>query len=131
MGHQGHEHRSTAAPSLRTAVAYLPRVEGRLGENDWYFCLLSIDSTYFMETKDSTHLVGAAQRWIQHHSVRGPEGIILCGVSSVKQVDADIKDWDAFEFFSLCRFSRSHKCSLQCSEGDPLPDDILKLLDEA
>ena len=65
MGPHGHEHRSTAAPSLRTAVAYLLRVEGRFGENDWYFAVLPNDSTPFVEAEDSTHLAEAAQNLLQ------------------------------------------------------------------
>jgi aryl-alcohol dehydrogenase-like predicted oxidoreductase len=51
-----------------------------------------------MEAKHNIQLAEAAQRWIQHHSVLGPEDAVLLGVSNVKQVDTNIKDWYVFEF---------------------------------
>jgi aryl-alcohol dehydrogenase-like predicted oxidoreductase len=54
-----------------------------------------------MEAKHNIQLAEAAQRWIQHHSVLGPEDAVLLGVSSVKQVDSNIKDWYAFVFLTF------------------------------
>jgi hypothetical protein len=62
MGSQGLEYYSTAAPALRTAVAYLPRVEGRCGENDWYFTFLSDDGIRLMKAEHNIQLAEAAER---------------------------------------------------------------------
>jgi len=59
--------------------------------------------------KHGIRLVEVAQRWLQHHSALGPDDGVLLGFSNIGQVDANIKD----------------------SEGGPLPDDALKLLDDA
>jgi len=59
--------------------------------------------------KHGLKLAEVAQRWLQHHSALGPGDGVLLGVSNIGQVDANIK----------------------ASEGGPLPDDALKLLDDA
>ncbi|KIM81787.1 hypothetical protein PILCRDRAFT_8458 [Piloderma croceum F 1598] len=59
--------------------------------------------------KRGIKLAEVAHRWLQHHSALGPNDGVLLGVSNVGHVDANIK----------------------YSEGGPLPDDALKLLDDA
>jgi len=58
--------------------------------------------------KHGIRLTEVAQRWLQHHSALGPDDGVLLGFSNIGQVDANIK----------------------YSEGGPLPDDALKLLDD-
>ncbi|KZP14581.1 Aldo/keto reductase [Athelia psychrophila] len=51
----------------------------------------------------------AAYRWLQHHSALGPRDAMMLGASSVSQVEPNLKD---------------------CEAG-PLPEHVLKVLDEA
>jgi len=51
----------------------------------------------------------AALRWLQHHSALTPEDGVILGASSVKQLEANIID----------------------SEGGPLPDEVVQLLENA
>lgn len=50
-----------------------------------------------------------AQRWLQHHSALQPGDAVILGAASPQQMEDNI---------------------VQC-EGGPLPDEILKLLEEA
>jgi aflatoxin B1 aldehyde reductase len=44
----------------------------------------------FVKAKHNIELAEAAQRWIQHHSILGPEDAVIFGVSSAKQIDTNI-----------------------------------------
>ncbi|KZP20955.1 Aldo/keto reductase, partial [Athelia psychrophila] len=59
--------------------------------------------------KHGITLSAAAQRWLQHHSALVPSDAVLMGVSSAGQVKPNIED----------------------CEGGPLPEEVVKLLDEA
>lgn len=39
------------------------------------------------------NLSEAAQRWLQHHSVLGSDDAVLIGISSVSQLEPNLKDW--------------------------------------
>ncbi|KAH7924134.1 Aldo/keto reductase [Leucogyrophana mollusca] len=51
----------------------------------------------------------AALRWLQHHSLLTPDDAVIIGASSLTQLQANIKD----------------------SEAGPLPEEVVKLLEEA
>ncbi len=62
-----------------------------------------------LQEKHQLRLTEIALRWCQHHSALTPEDGIILGASSVAQLKQNLKD----------------------SEKGPLPEDILKALDEA
>lgn len=62
-----------------------------------------------MQEKHELRLTEIALRWCQHHSVLTPEDGIILGASSAGQLKQNLED---------------------CEKG-PLPEEILKALDEA
>lgn len=62
-----------------------------------------------LQEKHELRLTEIALRWCQHHSALTPEDGIILGASSAAQLKQNLED----------------------SEKGPLPEDILKALDEA
>lgn len=75
----------------------------------------------------------AAQRWLQHHSVLGPNDSVIIGVSHINQLEGNIKDWyvNLNPRVSFPLALTDYNLVDRCSEGGPLPEDVLRVLDEA
>ena len=62
-----------------------------------------------LQEKHQLRLTEIALRWVQHHSALTPEDGIILGASSVTQLKQNLED----------------------SEKGPLPEEVVKALDEA
>ena len=64
----------------------------------WYvystitFFFLIIPDFCLQETHN-IDLSETAQRWLQHHSVLGPDDAVLIGISSVSQLEPTLRNW--------------------------------------
>lgn len=69
----------------------------------------------------------AAQRWLQHHSALQPGDAIILGAATPKQMEDNIVQW-----YVLCLVDVIHQrfSSLSLSEKGPLPDEIVKIMEE-
>jgi aflatoxin B1 aldehyde reductase len=69
-----------------------------------------------------------AQRWLQHHSALQPGDAVILGAASPQQMEDNIVQWcvpSIVDDAIRTSFSSLH------SEGGPLPDEIVKLLEGA
>lgn len=84
---------------------------------------------FCIQDRHGISMSAAAQRWLQHHSVLGPEDSVIIGVSKIEQLEGNVKDWCVTILVILAAMEL-----IDCfviSEGGPLPEEVMKILDAA
>lgn len=128
MGPQWLTSRQVGASKVRSVIASPTRTQKRCGR--WTNVSQNPPYLTFPQAKHNIELAQVAQRWLQHHSAIGPGDSVIIGASGLKQLEDNIKDWYVASIFFIWAF-RHVSTYFHLSEGGPLPDEIVKALDDA